>query len=48
MQDGKAVHYNFDYLEETGDKGTSESQNQSVHILYWMVSYNSLQITLWF
>lgn len=47
MQGGK-VHYNFGYLEETGDKGTSKSQNQSMHILYWMVSYNSLQIMGWF
>ena len=44
MQGGEPVHYNFDYLENTGAKGNPKSQNQGVHILYWMVSYNSSQI----
>jgi len=44
MQGGQPVHYNFDYLEKTGAKGTPKSKNQGVHILYWMVSFNSSQI----
>ena len=57
-QAGQPVHYNFDYLEKTGQQDSPKcekqganifekpglndsksSQNQSTHILYWMVSY---------
>ena len=38
-QGGQPVHYNFDYLEKMGSKGSPKSRNQDAHILYWMVSY---------